>query len=224
MATSRLMHLSHNDGHVPAVGGSWGKDAETELLLVIYLSRSFSIGPSSMQSSLDSFPIIHMRWSSICYVSAAALPSLSQLQWTPVKHAVSQSCNGDANLRRQTGGMTNGAGAAAGSGIVSCVAACRLSAWGCGERWRIISVPLNQERCVFELPLLSSHLCACVCVHPLLPPPLPLSLQNKGLSPVTLCAGELQTPPSLILPCLCPSPPSLFLPAAYSNSWRGHMV
>lgn len=49
---------------------------------------------------------------------------------------------------------------------------------------------------VTESSLLTS-LTEHVCVHPLLHPP---SLQNKGFSPVTMCAGGLPAPLSIILP------------------------
>lgn len=55
---------------------------------------------------------------------------------------------------------------------------------------------------VTESSLLTS-LTEHVCVHPLLHPPL----QNKGFSPVTMCAGGLPAPLSIILPGFQPSPP-----------------
>lgn len=72
------------------------------------------------------------------------------------------------------GGTTDGPGAA-GFGALQ------------QARCRNKSVPLNQEVCVF----IPWHL------------PHSLSLQNKGLSPVTLCTQRLPS-----LPCSCLSPPS----------------
>lgn len=71
------------------------------------------------------------------------------------------------------------------------------------------SVPLNQERCVCECvftPLISQS------VHVFIPYCPPPPLQNRGLSPVTVCIGELPTPPCLILTSH---------PPPHSNSWRG---
>lgn len=76
------------------------------------------------------------------------------------------------------------------------------------------------ERDSSRLRSLTEH----VRVHPLLHPP---SLQNKGFSAVTMCAGGLPAPPprpthysAWFLPFASRSA----LPHRYSNSWRGHMV
>lgn len=61
------------------------------------------------------------------------------------------------------------------------------------------------------------HITVCSCVHPLLPPPPP-PFQNRGLSPVTLCIGELPTRPSLPYSHLSHPPTST------ATAGGGHMV
>lgn len=70
------------------------------------------------------------------------------------------------------------------------------------------------ERDSSRLRSLTEH----VRVHPLLHPP---SLQNKGFSAVTMCAGGLPAPPPdppIILPGFYPLPPALLFPTATATA------
>lgn len=202
---------------------------------IIYLSLCPSVGPSSTQPSLFfSFPIIHIRGSSLSgkvfqpvvffFFFFPSSPLLSSAV-DASKHAVSQSVRVVTEpliYADWTGRLTD----ARTGQVPLCVfwGDCLVLRQGAlrkrlrpRERWRT-DLFRWIRRGVFELPLHISAR-ACVCISLSLSPP-PLSLQEKGLSPVTLCTGK-DPNPSL---CLSTPPPLRFLPPAYSNSWRGHMV
>lgn len=210
-------HLSHNDEHLPAGGPKVEMQKQMFCFcpFVVYLFRSlFSMCLSPMQASLFVSPIIRMYSSFLRWVPGWRPPPLLCLSlscsWR--QSARSQSCNRVSDLCWRTVERS------AAFGIV--LFCSREAAWVCKERWRI-NLFRWIRRGVCELSPSSLWLSMCVFIPCWTPP----SLQNNGLSPVTLCAGGLPTLLSIIHPRFPPSPPSPVSPTSIQQQLaRSHGV